>query len=97
MKLLKTLTDINEKTDTKYTADIWDEFIAIFSKRKNSFKSIFIFNDNLILVAPKKRSYFFVQGSKKIYRQVKSELLKTKQVEFIFKTFYTIYTMKIRL
>jgi len=96
MKLIKTLKDYNEETGTKYTADIWDEFIAIFSQRKNSFKSIFIFNDNLILVAPKKRSYFLVEGSKRIYRQVKSELLKTEQVEFIFKTFYTIYTMKIR-
>ena len=96
MKLLKTLTDINEETGTKYRADIWDEFIAIFSQRRNSFKSVFIFNDNLILVAPKKRSYFLVQGSKRIYRQVKFELLKTQQVEFIFKTFYVIYTMKIR-
>jgi len=96
MRLIKTLTDINEETGTKYTADIWDEFIAIFSQRKNSFKSLFIFNDNLILVARRKRSYNLFKGSKNIYKRVKSELLETKQVEFIFKTFYVIYTMKIR-
>jgi len=95
MKLYKTLKEIDKETGRDYVADVYDEFIAMISHRNKDYKSLFIFKDNSVLIADNK-NYDFLKGSKSLYRQVKYELLKTEQVEILFKTFYFIYTMKIR-
>jgi len=95
MKLYKSLKEIDKETGRDYVADVYDEFIAMISHRNKDYKSLFIFKDNSVLIADNK-NYDFLKGSKSLYRQVKYELLKTEQVEILFKTFYVIYTMKIR-
>jgi len=94
MKLYKTLKEIDKENGRDYVADIFDEFIAMISHRNKDYKSLFIFKDNSVLIADNK-NYDFLKGSKSLYRQVKYELLKTQQVEILFKLFYVIYSMKI--
>jgi len=94
MKLFKTLKEIDKETGRDYVADVYDEFIAMISHKNKDYKSLFIFKDNSVLIADNK-NYDFLKGSKSLYRQVKYELLKTEQVEILFKLFYVIYSIKI--